>query len=226
MGKKSDKKKRAVSLPKWSICTEGETEALYLEAYCRDLGVHDLIDINSTIPYCKLDRGKACGRQHRSLIEQMQRCHNPRRYERSIAVHDFDEDGDVTRKLFDEASEIGEQADFSVYYSIPSFEFWLLLHLNLVTSDLSRDVCLDKVKKHVNDIRKRNKKTLLRNAEIKTDPDLYKYFDGKDGVERAKKHALELWDDKLPPKKPSSVRPSSNMYLLMDDIKEFAANRV
>jgi len=151
--KNSAKKKRTTKPLKWCICTEGETEALYLRAYCRDFGVDNLIDINS---------------------------------------------------------------------AITSFEFWLLLHLNFLSANLDKGQCLERVKNHVNEIRKKNNQPPLRSAEIKTDPNLYDYFGGKSGVENAKVNALKLWTPGSPPKKPSSVRPSSNMYLLMDKIKEFA----
>ena len=224
MAKKSIKKK--IKPIKWCICTEGETEAMYLGAYCAELGIRDLIDINSDNSKCKKLSGKACGRKHRPLIDQMLICHIPRLYERVIALHDYDEyyneKGKSTHTTFDEASEIGANVEIEVYYSIPSFEFWLLLHLNFYQNNMTRFQCQDIVKDHVNKMRKEQGHAILSGDKYKTTPDIFEYFGGISGAKLAKTHALKLFKKGQPPKKPSSVKPSTNIFLLMDELYKLA----
>ena len=223
---KKERKKRNFNPPKWCICTEGVTEALYLKAYCVELDIKHLVDINSERSGCIRKKGEACGRQHRPLIDQAQICNKKSGYERMFIVHDLDDDGNPeTIKSFDESFEMGEAVGISVYYSIPSFEYWLLLCNNLVDSDLTRTVCSDKVKVHVNAKCKEKDAPPLRNDTYKTEPALFDYFDGISGAIRAKENAIKIWSSRSlsgPPKKPSTVKPSTNFYLLLDELKTFS----
>jgi len=140
-----------------------------------------------------------------------------------IAVHDFDDDGDKkTIESFDDALEIGRQTDISVYYSIPCFEYWLLLHNNPLYADLTRDVCSNKVKNYINSKRKEKGEAPLHKGKYKTLSDLYRYFGGKDGVKTATHNAMKMFPNNEPPAKPSTIRPSTNFYLLLDELRAFA----
>ena len=219
---KANKKKRTIIPMKWCICTEGETEAIYLRSYCEALGIKHLVDINSENPSCPLRSGKACGRQHRSLIDQVQICNKSSNYEKMIAVHDFDEDGNVKTQSFDDAFAAGKEAGISVYYSIPSFEYWLLPHNNPIDANLSRVDCSSRVKEYINKKRKDEGKPRLHKEKYKTDDNLFLYFGGLDGADRAEQNAKKRWINGKMPEKPSSVKPSTNLYDLLDKLKRFA----
>ena len=219
---KTNKKKRVANPIKWCICTEGETEAIYLKSYCKALDIRHLVDINSENPNCLLKAGKACARQHRSLVDQIQICWKSSSYERMIAVHDLDEDGDVKTKSFDDAFVAGRQAGIYVYYSIPAFEYWLLLHNNPVDADLSRVDCSNKAKEYINKKRKDKNKPPLRKTAYKTDADLFLYFGGLDGADRAEQNARRRWVNGKLPERPSTVKPSTNLYILLGELKGLA----
>ncbi len=189
---RTKKRKHIFIQPKWCICTEGETEALYLKAYCEELGIKHLIDINTDNKNCTKPKSQACGRQHRPLIEQIQMCRRDTKYIRMIAVHDFDEDGPKKAISFDEASEIGRQTDISVYYSIPCIEYWLLLHLNPLDAYLTGDLCRERVKKYVNESRAKKGLRALHKDYYKTDPALFFYFGGISGARKAAANAKRL----------------------------------
>ena len=140
-----------------------------------------------------------------------------------IVVHDLDGDGNrKTINSFDEAFEIGKQVDIFVYYSIPSFEYWLLLHNDFLDANLTREVCADKVKNYVNAKRKEKGQARLHGEKHKTEPGLFFCFGGIDGANRARENATKRWSNGYPPKKPSDVRPSTNFYLLLDALKDFS----
>ena len=231
MAKKNTGKKRVIRQNRWCICTEGKTEAIYLDAYCRELGVRHLIDINAEHTECKMKRGEACGRQHLPLISQMKSCHYIRKYACIIAIHDYDKHhdpkkGNATHVTFDDASQVGKDVDIHVFYTIPSFEYWLLLHHEFEQSDLTRAACLKKVFEYTNRKRKECGKPPLRKKEdVKTDPDLFSYFGGLDGVQKAMKWAEMLLPSGQLPLKPSSIKPSTNMHVLMEKIQDFAASQ-
>ena len=225
--KRGQRRTRKATPLKWCICTEGDTEALYLTAYCEELGIRHLVDINPH-PFSN-PSGKGCGEQHLRLINKVARFNKQSNYEKVFAVHDFDEDGKASVESFDSATEVGgvstEMGICSVIYSIPSFEYWLLLHNNPLSDSLSRQRCFQKALNYVNDVRKQRSEVPLRKRDFKTNPDLYSYFGGKNGAESAKKHAKARWSEEgleNPPHKPSSVRPSTNFYLLLDELEKKA----
>ena len=223
---KKRRRTREIQPLKWCICTEGKTEEIYLRSYCRALGIERLVDFNSDNNACKSKSDKGCGRQHMPLIDQIQICNRKSKYEKMIAVHDYD--GDLNggnAKTFDEASVAGEQAGIPVFYSIPCFEYWLLLHRNYMDMDLSSAQCIEKVKRHINDSRAAKGKPALTKSAYKTDLDLFAYFDGLDGVKTAKRNAQKRFSYKKPPKKASSIKPSSNLYLLLDELEKLAERR-
>ena len=219
------KSKRTVTIPKWCICTEGKTEELYLRAYCIDLGIQDIIDINSDSCDC-ISSGSGCGRQHKALIDQVQICNKKSKYGRMIIIHDFDSSGDKGKAAaFDETSQTGKSTGIFVFYSIPCFEYWLLLHNNYIDSNLSVAECAKKVKEFINAKRKEQGKELLHGARYKTDADIYLYFHGQEGTEQAIKNAKKRFENSEMPQKPSSVQPSSNLYLLFEQLKELSESR-
>jgi len=77
---------------------------------------------------------------------------------------------------------------------------------------------------HVNTKRKEAGKPKLNKEQFKACPEIFTYFGGLEGVKMAATNAAKLLP-KGTPKKPSLVKPSSNMHLLMKEIEELAKSQ-
>lgn len=122
------------SLPRWLICCEGKSEAVYLmeviEAIAKGREHGIFIGIKG-----KCDKRRIqgeCGKQHTRLIQQAQLCSKCAQFEQVWVVFDMDatgEDSDTQTKNFKEAIEYSKHNTYiKVAWNIPCFEYWIALH--------------------------------------------------------------------------------------------------
>lgn len=218
--------KRRVKIPKWQICTEGITEANYLNRYIKEKGIEQYVIVN-----CNKARIKGCGRQHESLLDRMQECGRKWNVERIFLVHDYDravEQPSAKQSFNTTFSRALNESNITVIYSNPCFEYWLLLHLDYLDSDLHRHICQDKVKEKCNKERLLRKLSPLHDDDYKADLNLFEYFGGMDGVCKARVNAKKRFKNETYPHasvKCSRNAPCTNMFVLLDELDEFA-NRI
>ncbi len=127
-----------------------------------------------------------------------------------------------------------EESDTYVIYSNPCFEYWLMLHLNYIDSDLHRHVCQDKVKGICNQKRAERGEHPLHDDDYKSDPDLFEYFGGVAGLKIACDNARKRFEketerkDNISPKNYSNEyfaakAPCTNMFELLEALQEYAS---
>lgn len=134
---RESRKPKKVEPPRWLICCEGKSEVVYLRDLIEDIAKGRKHNIEIGIGgECASGRlcGE-CGRQHMKLVHKVQQCankHGP--YQKIWIVFDMDKQGKDADKLsenFRNAVKYVEDAGYlDAAWSVPSFEYWLVLHSN------------------------------------------------------------------------------------------------
>lgn len=178
------KNERAKCLSRIQICTEGKTEALYLTALSKKLG------IDQRVLLCK----DGCGRKHESMVQQTQQCMRNSNASEVWLVYDLDEAARDEKSFtsFCKAFRLAKDAGYHVIVNVPCFEYWLLLHLQDCQANWTWEVCEQRFKEEVNKLRKQRALSLYSKEEHKSDPDLFVLLGGIDGAHEAKKRAERL----------------------------------
>lgn len=185
--------KREIKPPKWRICTEGFTEAIYLDSLLCELGIREAVDLN-----CDTKRN-GCGRQHKALFDQAQKCRREPRYEKIFMIHDFDgaDDSPKSWENFTDAyKSVSMDSGIEFIVSIPCFEYWLLLHFEACEADYDRWTCQNKLRGRINKIRRQNGQGEFRGDGYKACKDLWELVNGMKGLEDAERRAEEMLTQK------------------------------
>jgi hypothetical protein len=218
-------KKRVLIPLKWKICTEGITEANYLHKYVDALGIREHIDIN-----CPKAKEKGCGRQHEALLDKMQECGRTWQYEKIFLVHDYDKavENSKEKESFNETLRRAEpESNIYVIYANPCFEYWLFLHTEYTDSDLHRHGFQEKFKDICNKKRGLAGKPPLHGDDYKSDPDLFDYLNGLEGVAEACRKAKKRFENEVPPFSKihyAKNAPCTNMFELINALQIYKEN--
>jgi len=223
------KNRQKASPPKWQICTEGVTEANYLDKYIQALGLGNYVIVN-----CRRFKTSGCGKQHEALLDKMQECGRNWNVERVFLVHDYDKAAEHSgvKNSFDKTfSRARKESDYKVIYSNPCFEYWLMLHIGYFDSDLHRHEYQEKTKQICNRKREESGLSRLHDYEYKNDDMLFEYFGGMDGSRVACSHALARFKEDKKSKKEGSFSseryaknaPCTNFFELLDALNAYAA---
>lgn len=178
------KNRRAKCPNKIRICTEGKTEAMYLAALCKQLG------IEKRVLLCK----NGCGRKHERMVQQAQQCMRDSNASEVWLVYDLDEAAGDEKALenFYGAFKLAKEAGYHVVVNAPCFEYWLLLHLKDCLVNWTWEVCEQRFKKEINKLRTQRALSCYSKEEHKSDPDLFVLLGGIDGAHEAQKRAERL----------------------------------
>jgi len=164
----------------------------------------------------------------------MQECGRNLIRERTFLVHDYDravehsKAKDSFNKTFGRAKD---ESDYYVIYSNPCVEYWFLLHTSYSDSDYHRSVCQEKVKNICNKKREEAGLSRLHEDDYKSEPMLFEYIGGLEGVCIACRNAKTRFDRE--DKSGSAVgpfstihhasqRPCTNLFELLQALDEFA----
>lgn len=213
-------KRKIISKPSWLIYTEGETEKIYLNSLIRHLNLSGIITV------------KKIGKQHEALLDEMEMTLSKPKssaIEKAYIIHDYDDayKDDRKRESFNDTFQRAREGGYiDVIYSIPCFEYWILLHYDYCQSDLDQTTCQKKVLDIVNEERKKQQKNVLDLEKLKT----YDYLNELNllpgpKMERAEKYARKIFMDINNRPLPadgglcSSIRPSTNFFEIINAIK-------
>jgi len=210
-----------VKHPRCQICTEGRTEAIYIEQLVERLSLSAIVTVNSPNRNSRCVK-QGCGKQHTDLLDQMQECgRNWSNVSEQWLVHDLDRVDAKSIQSFDDTYRRSySESGIHTVYSIPCFEYWLLLHHSRLDSDLTCEGCQDKVKRL---LRRNNRgKRQVPVEAYKTDPDMLRFFTDVSG--QAVSHAKSLFGGKIgdPPFCPSTVSPSTNFHKLVERLRRLS----
>lgn len=224
------KNRRAARPSVIQICIEGKTEALYIRALCRALG------LDGRVQLCPCPAG--CGRKHEALVQQAQQCMRSSNAAEVWVVYDMDEAAvdDRAYESFCAAFQLGKEAGYHVVVSAPCFEYWLLLHLQSCEADWTWPECEKRFKEKVNRLREQGGLAPYCKEEHKCDPALFDLLGGVEGAKKAAGHARRLAETRgyqlrdlqgLPPDRARRLfndkcRPCTSMPLLLDRLFRLA----
>ncbi len=161
---KRAKPKRAAHDRILIVCEGAKTEPNYLGEIRQSLRIGN-VDLH--ILHSK--KGQEPQRIVESADEEFART---KAYEKVYVVFDRDEHLTYANAISmaaardgrDENDE-GKKVEFKAAVSVPSFEFWLLLHFENIQGFLHRDVVLARVKTHINGYEKGNRDTYAKTAQ-------------------------------------------------------------
>jgi len=144
-------------------------------------------------------------------------------------VFDNDSDGNEMKINFKQIFETAEKQCVRIAYSDSSFEFWLLLHFDYVTSHISNDDLKDKLTKKIQeDIKKQNFKYRKNLKNIPEGVFEKRYDNAINNADRLLK-CYEVIPSKFRgisyPKKFEDCRPFTSVHFLMMKLKNFNTSR-
>lgn len=226
MGRQKNKRAERPSIIQ--ICPEGKTEALYLRALCRELGIDSRVEVCRT----------GCGRKHEAIVQQVQQCMRSSNASEVWVVYDMDEAA-VDAKAYDSfctAFQQGREAGYRIVVNASCFEYWLLLHLQDCEADWTWPECERRFKEKINKLRQGNGLEPYCKEEHKCDPALFALLGGVEGAKQAAERARRLAKSRgyqlgdlqgLPPDRARRFfkekgRPCTSMPLLIDRLCRLA----
>ena len=140
---------------KFLIVTEGaKTEPNYFEKFREFLGLKSIdvkiVHPEGTDPKTLVHAAiNLKSKNEKEAKRQQERINGVVKYDEVWVVFDLEKTHDERRRLAREARDQAKAQNIQVAYSDPSFEYWLLLHLNDTTAPLKdSDEAVKRLKKH------------------------------------------------------------------------------
>lgn len=154
---------------------------------------------------------KGTGKNTNDLVNYTERFVNQagKKYGKVWIVFDKDDYRDIQFNL---AIKKATDANYNTAWSNPCFEIWLLLHLKSVQNYIEKD-------KILNELDKEFKHNNLGNYH-KNDKDVFKKVTKDDNLSKAITNSKKLVE-KFKDKKPSESNPMTNVYKIVEDLKEY-----
>ena len=234
----------------WLICCEGATEATYLSALVKELseksgkinhGIH--IGLNDKRCSRKGVAG-ACQRQHNELLKKAETCSSSFAFEKVWIVFDLDADGQQNKEeIHNKFAEAIRRADerIQVAWSIPCFEYWMLLHKKNLTATTQKAI-EDDIKRIMTDARdsklscrkefastatdhcNKDKTILCEECLNKPYCNSLVCLGGLAGVEKARKNSRHCYaenEENIKKQKFKQISCCSNMHTLVEALMEY-----
>lgn len=154
---------------------------------------------------------KGTGKNTVDLVNYTERFVNQagKKYGKVWIVFDKDDYKDVQ---FNQAIKRATDASYNVAWSNPCFELWLLLHLKSAINYIEKD-------KILNELDKEFKRNNLGNYH-KNDKDVFNKVTKNGNLNKAITNSKKLVE-RFKDKKPSESNPMTNVYKIVEDLKEY-----
>jgi len=238
--KPSGRKLKIIDIPEcWLICCDGKSEALYLKSLIDDLFLRS----NKNKHRIHIGDGSClgyCSSQHKALLDKAIKCGSC--YDRIWIVTDQDAKGVDTKKLGQEFQDTVREADnnnIGCAWTIPKFEYWMLIHGNPMAGAPDDSVIDKKLKEYMVGCKNSYDEPCERTCEKKCDspaskicekaldkpyPNSYKLLGGWDAMNTAKKYAEKLYEenrDDINNYNFSSISCGTSFHLLIDELLKY-----